>query len=707
MNRPSAPEHKLTRLLLLLAVAAIPVRAQQPTGFTPRSMPRQQDLEAILRAAPDTASAARHARTLAARPHVAGTPAQRATADYVLRMMASWGLDTARQEFEVYLPYHDSTVVELIAPRRERFALEEPPIEGDPTTSEPPFPAMNGYSGAGDVTAQVVYVNYGLAADYAVLDSLGISVAGKVVLARYGRAFRGIKPREAERRGAVAVILYSDPLDDGFLVGDVYPDGPMRNPAGVQRGSILNGQGDPTTPGWPSLPGARRLAEGELGLPEIPVVPIGYGNARKILEALGGPAVPNAWQGGLGFRYHIGNDGVRVRVGVWPERGERAFKRIVNTFGSIRGATHPEQVVLIGGHRDSWSPGAVDNVSGVVSILEAARAWSVAVEQGFRPERTLVFATWDAEEWGLIGAVEQSELHGEAMVREVVAYINNDVTASGPNFGAAGTATLHDLVRDVARTLTQPGDTVTVFRAWQRRTSADRQAVPALGDLGGGSDFVAFYNHLGIPSISFGFGGPGGSYHSGYDTWSFVERFADPGYAFHRAAGVIGAVVMARLANAELLPHDFAALGAHLRELTVRVGRVAGADAITAELAAVADAADRLQRAGAAWDEARTAALRAGAPASDFTHVNEVILEVEPTLVSAAGLPGRPLMRNLVFATDRNDGYANVPFPAVVEALQDGDSVRARAAARELAGAIERAVTLVDRARNALRVTGS
>lgn len=707
MIRPTAPERHLIRSLLLITLVAIPLRGQQPAGFAPRSVARQHELEAVLRAAPDTASAARHARMLAARPHVAGTPAQLATADYVLRAMASWGLDTARQEFEVYLPYHDSTIVELVAPRRERFVLEEPPIAGDPTTSEPPFPAMNGYSGAGDVTAPVVYVNYGLAADYAVLDSLGVSVAGKVVLARYGRAFRGIKPREAERRGAAAVILYSDPLDDGFLVGEVYPDGPMRNPAGVQRGSILNGQGDPTTPGWPSLPGARRLAEGELGLPGIPVVPIGYGNARKILEALDGPSVPNAWQGGLGFRYHIGNDAVRVRVAVWPERGERAFKRIVNTFGSIRGATHPEQVVLVGGHRDSWSPGAVDNVSGVVSILEAARAWSVAVARGFRPERTLVFATWDAEEWGLIGAVEQSELHGETMVREVVAYINNDVTASGPNFGAAGTASLHHLVRDVARTLTQPGDTVTVYRAWQRRSSADRQAVPTLGDLGGGSDFVAFYNHLGIPSVSFGFGGPGGSYHSGYDTWSFVERFADPGYAFHRAAGMIGAVLMARLANAELLPHDFAALGAHLGELTVRVGRVGGADAITAELKAVADAADRLRRAGAAWDAARTAALRSGTSANVLARANAAILEVEPTLVSAAGLPGRPLMRNLVFATDRNDGYANVPFPGVVEALQDGDAARARAAARELAGAIEHAATLLDRAREALGVSGS
>jgi N-acetylated-alpha-linked acidic dipeptidase len=692
----------VTRTLLPLALLAAPLGAQQPTGFSPASAARQAATEAILRATPDTGWAARHARTLAARPHVAGTPAQQATADYVLRQMAAWGLDTARQEFEVYLPFHDSTIVELVAPTRHRFVLDEPALAADPTSAEPPFPAMNGYSGAGDVTAPVVYVNYGLAADYATLDSLGISVAGKVVLARYGRAFRGIKPREAERRGAAAVLLYSDPLDDGFLVGDVYPAGPMRNPDGVQRGSILNGQGDPTTPGWASVPGARRRSEAESGLPGIPVVPIGYGNARRILEGMGGPSVPNAWQGGLGFRYHLGDDGVRMRVAVWPERGTRAFKRIFNTYGTIRGALHPDQVVLIGGHRDAWSPGAVDNVSGVVSILEAARAWSQAVASGHRPARTLVFATWDAEEWGLIGAVEHAELHGETLVREVVAYINQDVTASGPMFSAGGTASLHQLVRDVTATVPQPRDSVTVFRDWQRRTSHEPGAVPSLGDLGGGSDFVAFYNHLGIPAIAFGFGGPGGSYHSGYDSYTFMERFGDPGYAAHRAAAVISAVLMARLANAEALPHQFGTLGAHLRGFVTRVARAPGGEALAAELAAVGSAAERLEREGAAFSAVRDRAVAGGAPATALERANALVMQVEPTLVSAEGLRGRPFMRNLVLATDRNDGYANVPFPAIMEALQDGDVPRARAASGELAAALGRAAALVERARAVL-----
>lgn len=684
--------------LVIALLPAVPLGAQEYTGFSAASAARQATLEAVLGATPDTAMAARHARTLAARPHVAGTPAQRATADYVLQQMASWGLDTLRREYEVYLPFHDSTIVEVIGATRDRLVLSEPPIAGDPTTSEPAFPAMNGYSGAGDVTAPVVYVNYGLAADYAMLDSLGISVQGKIVLARYGRAYRGIKPREAERRGAIGVILYSDPMDDGFLAGDVYPAGPMRNPDGVQRGSIFNGQGDPSTPGWASIAGARRLPEAERGLPRIPVVPIGYGNARRFLEQLGGPSVPNGWQGGLGFRYHIGDDRLRARVAVWPERGARAYKRIANTFGMIRGRSAPDDWVVVGAHRDAWSPGAVDNVSGVVSVLEAARAWSVAVARGMRPERTLVFATWDAEEWGLVGAVEFAEQMADSLSRQVVAYINQDVSASGPSFGAAGTASLHAVVHDVTRAVKQPGDSVSVYRDWERRTVTSQRPLPTIGDLGGGSDFLAFYNHLGIPSVGYGFGGPGGSYHSGYDTYTFMERFADPGYRSHRAAAAITALLMGRLANAEVVPYDHRALGQHLGTLVARIRTEPGADGIAAELDDLASATTLFARLGERFALRRNGALSAGHAAAAFATANATLRQVEPMLTDAAGLIDRPFMRNLVFATDRNDGYANVPLPGVVEALRDGDLTRAARAAKGIATRLRDAAALVERA---------
>lgn len=691
---------RLLTLMLLIAPALI---SQDVPGFARSSIAAELQLEARLRAVPDTIWAQRHARTLAVRPHVAGTPAQVATADYVLRQMASWGLDTTRAEFEVYLPFHDSTIVEVIGPnRRERLSLDEPVIGADPTTREPAFAAMNGYSGAGDVTAPVVYVNYGLDADYAILDSLGISVAGKVVLARYGRSFRGIKPREAEKRGAIAVVLYSDPMDDGFLVGDVYPEGPMRNPDGVQRGSLFNGQGDPSTPGWPSTVGARRVPESEMGISRIPVVPIGYGNAGRIMAQLSGPSVPNGWQGGMGFRYHLGDGLVRVRVAVWPERGPRAYKRIQNTFGLIRGSELPGELVIIGGHRDAWSPGAVDNVSGTVSVLEAARAWGSALQSGVRPRRSLVFATWDAEEWGLIGAVEWAEHMADTLRRVAVAYINQDVAASGRMFSASGTASLHELMRDVTRSVVQPGDSVTVYRDWERRTVTSTQPEPALGDLGGGSDFMAFYNHLGIPSLAYGFGGPGGSYHSGYDTWTFMERFGDPGYLAHRAAAQISAVLMARLANAEVVPYNYGALGDHLVQLVERTRREPGADSISAALDGLSGAGSVLAQLGRRFIVVRNGALAAAHPAPQFTASNALLRQVERQLLYPEGLAGRPVLRNLVFASDRDNGYANVQFPMIVEALRDRDTARAAAAARDLATRVRAAAALVEQATNAL-----
>lgn len=690
-------------LILALALSAVPATAQQVTGFTPAAVPGQLALEARLRGVVDTAWARTHARTLAARPHVAGTPEQVATADYVLRHMASWGLDTSRVEYEVFLPYHDSTVVEILGPGgRDRLELSEPPIASDPTTQQPAWPAMNGYSGAGDVTAPVIYVNYGLPADYARLDSMGISVSGRIVLARYGRSFRGIKPREAAARGAVAVILYSDPMDDGFLQGEVYPLGPMRNPDGVQRGSIFNGQGDPSTPGWPSLPGARRLPESEMNLPSIPVVPIGYGNAGRLLEAMRGPAVPDGWQGGLRIPYHVGDATVQARVAVWPERGPRAYKRIQNTFGRIVGRTHPHEVVIVGAHRDAWSPGALDDVSGTVSVLEAARAWAAAVREGLRPERTLVFATWDAEEWGLIGSSEWAEQMADTLSATVVAYINQDVIASGRMFSASGTASLHELMRDVTATVRQPGDSVTVYRDWSRRTVTSQRPVPPLGDLGGGSDFMGFYNHLGIPAINFGFGGPGGAYHSGYDTWTFVERHADPGYLSHVASARLVAVLMARLANAAVVPLDPGDLGAYLRVLVDRTRGEDGAESIAADLDDLARAAGALEEAGRTFVAARQRALAVGHPRSAFVAANASLRTVERQLIRAGGLPGRPFLRNLVFASDRDNGYANVQFPAIVEALRDGERDAASAAARELAARVRDAVEVVGQATAAL-----
>ncbi len=679
------------------------VAAQAPiTGFTPKGSVAETSLEALLQRVPDTASAKRHARTLAGVPHVAGTPAQIATADYVLREMASYGLDTLRTPFTVYLPFHDSTIVERMTPTRLRLDITEPSIASDPTTLLPRWPAMNGNSGAGDVTAPLVYVNYGLPADFAKLDSLGITVVGKIAIARYGRSFRGIKAREAELHGAIGLLIYSDPLDDGFAQGDVYPDGPMRPAGGVQRGSIFNGQGDPTTPGWASRSGAPRRSFDSLPLAKIPVVPISYGNAELLLRDMRGPSVPTGWQGGLPFRYHLGDARVTARVAVWPERGERAYKSIVNTFGAIQGSTFPNEVVIVGGHRDSWGPGAADNVSGVVSILEAARAWGEALKAGHRPLRTILFATWDAEEWGLVGSTEWVEMVADSLAVNAVAYLNQDVAASGRAFGSGGTASLHGLMRNAVRGVTQPGDTGSVYADWALRTVTSQRPEPPMGDLGGGSDYIGFYNHVGIPSFEFGFGGAGGVYHSAYDTYTWMEKFGDPGYLSHAAAGRLSAVLLARLANAAIVPLDHGALGAYLVPLVERTRREPGADAISVALDGVVKAAQEFEAAGRKFTAARDAVLGSDREPGTLAEANRRLRLVEPLLTRPSGLVGRPFLRNLVFAADRDNGYANVQFPGIVEALRDGDTARAKGEAVDLAERIRSAARAVDFARNGL-----
>ncbi len=695
---------RFTLLVLPFVVRVIPLAAQAGLpGFSPPAAAREHAVEAILVGVPDAAAARNDARTLAGQPHVAGTPAQQQTARYVLTQMALAGLDTSRINFAVYLPYPDSIVVERVTPIPLRLALEEPPIPGDPTTALRPWPAMNGSSGAGDVTAPVIYVNYGLPEDYALLDSLQIGVRGKIVIARYGHSFRGIKAREAERHGAAALLLYSDPQGDGYFVGDVYPDGPMRNPDEVQRGSVYNGDGDPSTPGWPSVPGARRLPPDSMGLPKIPVVPLGYRNATRFLEALRGASVPQPWQGALPFRYHLGAGEVVARVAVWPQTGTRAYKTITNTFGILRGAEWPAEMVIIGGHRDAWGPGAKDDVSGVVSVLAAARAWGAAARQGLRPRRTLVFATWDAEEWGLVGSVEYVELMEETLRAQAVAYVNNDTGVEGRVFGAAGSASLQGLIYDVTRGVTQPGETVSVYAAWRRQEQTADSAQPNVGNLGGGSDYSGFYNQLGIPAVDIGFGGDVGDYHSAYDTWTSMERFADPGYLSHLSLARLSAVIMARLANADVHPYDYAQFGRHLGWLVDTLERHAQARGWTLPVGDLRAAADSLTAAGLAVNAARDAVLAGKTRRAALTQANQLLRGVEREIGRPEGLEGRPWMHNLLMASDRDNGYAEMPLPSINEAIRDGDRDRAEREVRDLARRVLAAARRLGEARDALR----
>ena len=715
--------------------------AQGIPGFSPAAAAREVQLEKRLQSIPDTVTAQTWTRALAAKPHVAGTPAQRETADYVLRQMASWGLDTQRVAFKVYLPYSDSTIVERVTPTHLRLNLEEPPIPGDPTTILKPWPAMNGNSGKGDVTAPLVYVNQGLPADYTLLDSLGVSVRGKIVIVRYGGSFRGIKAREAELHGAIGLLIYSDPKDDGFGAGAVYPDGPMRNPQGVQRGSIFNGNGDPTTPDWASTETAKRVREDSLAVSHIPVVPIGYGNAELLMKEMRGASVPATWQGGMKFDYHLGDVTVQARVAVWPERGQRAYKMIYDTFGRIRGSDFPNEMIIVGGHRDAWGPGADDNVSGVVSVMAAARAWGTAAAEGMRPRRTLVFATWDAEEWGLVGSTEWVQLMRDSLKANAVAYYNQDESAAGRSFSAGGTASLQGMVREATKTVQMPGDTASIYSNWliggRGRSGPVAQPAPAggrggrggrrgrgragnvpatpppppeprMGDLGGGSDFAGFYNNLGIPSIETGFGGRAGWYHSAYDTYTAMERFGDPGYLSHAAEGRLAAVILARMANADVVPYDYAALGSYLAVLgnpaapAPRI-REPGLQRIATELGAVTAAATELKSAGDRFNLLRDSVLGRGAVSNTvLARANKELRQVEQQLARPSGLVGRPFMKNLVFASDRDNGYANIALPGISEALRDNDIERAKREIADLVARIRTAAGQVEAAAKAL-----
>ena len=680
MPAPTIASRSIAFATLLVLVASEAEAQSTPlTGFTTAASQREAALEQWIVKQGDTALSRRHSYLLTREPHVAGTPAQQATARYVLSQMRSYGLDTMSADLEVYIPYPDSTVVEFTGPGGRRLDLDEPALPEDSVSQRSVWRTMAGLGGEGDATGQLVYVNYGLPDDYEMLDSLGVSVKGKVVIARYGRSYRGIKVREAEKHGAVAILLYSDPFDDGYVVGDVYPEGPMRHPRAVQRGSVrpLTGA-DPGSPDWPSLPGARRLDPGEMKLARIPVVPLGYENAALLLKPLRGPGAPRGWQGGLPFRYHIGNGEITARVAVWLEPPARRWKRVTNTFGIIKGSTWPDELVILGGHRDAWGPGAVDNVSGVTSILEAARILGAAAKEGRRPARTLMFATWDAEEWGIIGSSEWAEWKAPELTVNAVAYLNLDVSAVGSEFGAAGTASLHPLLRDLTRLVDQPYGTGSTYDAWRKRTRPAGNQDVRLGDLGGGSDFAGFYNHLGIPSAGFGYGGPYGVYHSAYDSYDWMRRFGDTAYVAHAAAGELAALFLARMGNADLVPFDYHALAQHLRRAAVAFGgHDRGPKLELTLLKELTGAISRFDTAAVAWAQARDAALQRGVNGMAIVQANAEIRKVERELTRPEGLRGRPWYRNLVFASDRDNGYADIALPSIAEAIADGDDALA------------------------------
>ncbi len=634
---------------------------------------------------------------------MAGTAQQAWTRDYVIAKMNSWGLETSVREYSVWMPHPVSVKAWRVSPSPVELKLPEGPVAEDSTSwMYPQIPTFNGTGAAGDVSGEVVYVNYGLVEDFAQLDSMGVSVRGKIAIARYGKSFRGIKAREAERHGAVGLIIYSDPANDGYVAGDVYPAGPFRPSQGVQRGSVLNPNGDPSTPGYASVAGAQRVPPERMNVPHIPVIPMSYGNASQLLAGVAGHDIPQAWQGGLPFRYHVGPGPIVARIQVQTDVATQPFKKIWDTFGMIRGTEFPDELVIIGAHRDAWGPGAADNISGTTSVLEAARIISAEARAGHPPRRTIVFATWDAEEWGLVGSTEFVEEDSARLVGHAVAYLNQDAVAGGTTFSGGGSPSLRALLRDVTKHVPDPAGG-TIYDQWRKGAKLDADSLePPSGDPGGGSDFAGFYNHFGIALADWGFGGGPGVYHSAYDSYHWMSKFGDPQYAHHKAAATVAALLISRLANADVVPFDYVEFATTMNRFTSVVDSAVSENKWQVPTTALRSAIDRMRTAAERFAKSRDAYLAGSISSSTLSSANAALRMVERKLTRPTGLVTRPWFRSLIYAADEDNGYSTMPFPSINEAVRRKDSGLTAAEVADLASRFNAAAGQLERAQSLL-----
>jgi N-acetylated-alpha-linked acidic dipeptidase len=661
--------------------------AVQVFGF--RDFSKQHDWDQKFITVPDPARAEEDLRILTKEPHVAGSPEDRKTADFVARKFKEAGLDTQIVEYKVWMnrPAEISFTVtappnvKLTGPSRER-------VSGDPFQDDPRIlPAFNGSSPSGDVEADVVYANYGSPADFKKLEDMKVDVRGKVVIVRYGENFRGVKSFVAQEHGAAAVLIYSDPWDDGYFRGDAYPKGPWRPDTGVQRGSIqymFQYPGDPTTPGFaslPSLPDSKRVPpEQATDMPKIPTTPISYADASPILANLGGPESPREWQGALPFTYHVGPGPVKLKLHL---KQDYRYWPIWNVIGTIRGSKYPDQWVVLGNHRDAWVYGAVDPNSGTAAMLEAVRGLGELLKQGWKPERTIVFGSWDAEEEGLIGSTEWGEEH-ERDLSNAVAYFNLDVAVTGPNFNASAVPSLKGFIRDATRQVPSPKGG-TVYSVWkderakqsERRSGPDFQQNRApnahvdsdvpVGDLGSGSDYSVFIQHLGVPSADMTSSGAYGVYHSAFDDFAWFKKFGDPTFVYEQEMARIFGIEALHMASADVLPYDYEVYG---KEISAYIGRakdkatqMLGANA--PDFSKASAAADRFTAAGA-----KILTSQKNPPSSDVVaRLNQTLLNAEHALLLEKGLPNRPWFRHSIYAPGQYTGYAAVVIPGVNEAI--------------------------------------
>lgn len=683
--------------LIALVLTPLCALAQHPRGFPSAWVAQQKQWEEKVRAIPEAARIRTYMERMASEPHHAGSPGSKAVAEYTLGLLKEWGLDARIEVFEALLPYPGTRVVELVEPVRFRARLQEPVVAEDRDSGDArQLPTYNAYSASGDVTAPLVYVNYGIPEDYEYLKRQGIEVKGKIVIARYGKSWRGTKPKVAAENGAVGCIIYSDPRDDGYFQGDVYPLGPFRPPHGVQRGSVMDMPlyvGDPLSPGWASEPGSKRLRIEEAAtLMKIPVLPMSYDDATALLRELGGPVAPENWRGALGFTYHVGPGPAKVRMKL---EFDWTTKPLYNVVASIRGSEFPEQRVLYGNHHDAWVNGASDPLSGASALLETARALAELRKAGWQPKRTIQLALWDGEEFGLIGSTEWVEKHKADLQQSLVAYVNSDSTGKG-RIGAAGSHSLETFLKELLADVNDPlSGKPLIEGARDRREGAARESEFRLGALGAGSDYVAFLDHAGIASLNLGFSGEGGGgvYHSIYDSFSWYTKFSDGDFTYGRTFSALNAILLMRLADAALLPFEFTGLHrtveGYLKEIAKIVEKESGKvdwKGLKAELARLAAAAKNYEA------EYQAALRRWSSPAKDkAAAVNVAIYQTERAL-AGSGLPGRPWYRHQLYAPGQYTGYGVKTLPGVREAAEAKQWEQANEQSREVAKAL-RALT--------------
>ena len=707
-------------LLIITAVLSLafvrPVGDEIIIGFSPENSARQEALEDRFDAMLTTENLRTWMKHLTARPQHVGSPQGAANAEYVRDLFNEWGFKTEIETYYILFPTPKELSVELVAPEFYRLKLEEPMIEEDASSQvrENLLPPYNAYSADGDVEAEVVYVNQGIPKDYEELERMGISVKGKIVLARYGGSWRGIKVKVAFEHGAVATILYSDPLDDGYVRGDVYPEGPFRMARGVQRGSVSDMPlypGDPLTPFIAATKNAERYSPEEApSVMKIPVLPISYEDATPILAALGGPVVPASWKGGVPVTYHVGPGPARVHMRLkfnWD------IVPAHNVIARIEGSEYPDEWVMRGNHRDGWAFGASDPTSGQVAMLEEARAIGELLKTGWRPKRTIIFASWDAEEPGLLGSTEWVEDHADELREKLVTYINTDSNGRGfLNMG--GSHTLEPFINQIARDVTDPQTGVSVAeRSLARKQvdgslDADHTGDLPISPLGSGSDYTPFLQHLGISSLNLGFGGEnaGGSYHSAFDTFEHYIRFGDRDFMYGIALAQVTGRATLRLANADVLPFRFTSFSTHvaayltelkeletdLREETeqknalvesgayqlaadptlVYVAPEMEADIPHLNFAPLLNAMHELEEAAENVDkmlEAATGNASTNAT-SAAASLNRLLYQIERSMTSDEGLPRRPWFRHLVYAPGFYTGYGVKTLPGVREAIE-------------------------------------